>query len=302
MNQSKPAYSWAPKPKSRRTTDIRYSGMSDVAKATDMFLHGRYPTSAVVSNDNDDPDDWSRTFKPKPYKISYNFSPAMTGERKVYGANRPGYPQNFVDNLSVQDWIDHVKEKGIKRVVVLLTKDEMDDYYQQDLLAAYKKEFGNDNVLNVPIKDFSIPKKEQFDKINDWIDSSPLKTVVHCSAGLGRTGQVLKNYLMHKYHMTANKAVSAVEKQGRNPREAEFDLASIKNDRLKAFYQKYDKSPERRVGIPDYTTQAKKEYDTPYGTVRSRYEPFTTEVTPEVTPEVPKKTSRFRDWWNRKMK
>jgi len=43
MNQSKPAFSWAPKPKSGRKVDARYTGMSDVAKATDLYLHGRYP-------------------------------------------------------------------------------------------------------------------------------------------------------------------------------------------------------------------------------------------------------------------
>ncbi len=48
------------------------------------------------------------------------------------------------------------------------------------------------------------------------------KAVVHCSAGLGRTGQALAAWLVYHHNLTERKAIKAVEELNRSPMEAVF--------------------------------------------------------------------------------
>jgi protein-tyrosine phosphatase len=250
----KPTFSWVPQGKKGAPylpLEPQYKPKSQLTKTVNAAM--KY-----------DDEDYDRALAAKyfsnisshlePQKPTYGFSPAAPGEKKVFGANRPGYPYPTVTKDEIKDWIDHMQKKGIKRVVNLLTQNDMEGYYRSDLMAQYQHAFGNENVLNAPIRDFTIPKKETIERINKFIDASPEKTVVHCSAGLGRTGQVLKNYLMHKYHMKNDQAIKTVEKMGRQPREAEFNVPALADlykrdssgkdfhsqERISDFYKKYD--------------------------------------------------------------
>ena len=46
------------------------------------------------------------------------------------------------------------------------------------------------------------------------------RAVVHCSAGIGRTGHVLAAWLVAARGMTNGQAIAAVRATGRNPQEA----------------------------------------------------------------------------------
>ncbi|MEH2143234.1 MAG: hypothetical protein V7K54_13465 [Nostoc sp.] len=65
----------------------------------------------------------------------YKFAPAWENEQVVFGAARPGYTNN-----KVQDWIEFMKYQDIKRVCCLLPDQQL--AYYSELLGTYKQEFG----------------------------------------------------------------------------------------------------------------------------------------------------------------
>lgn len=115
---------------------------------------------------------------------AYNFGPASDEETTVFGAQRPGYPSQQVTAAQVVDWIDFMRTNDIHRVCCLLTNVQMSHY--GDLPGMYR-------------------------------------TVVHCSAGSGRTGHVLAAWLVYRHGLTENEALRAVTHVAdvqRNPFEA----------------------------------------------------------------------------------
>jgi atypical dual specificity phosphatase len=52
--------------------------------------------------------------------------------------------------------------------------------------------------LHVPVVDMGLPTIEQACHVIDAIDSSPSSVMLHCAAGLGRTGTMISLYLTEK--------------------------------------------------------------------------------------------------------
>lgn len=85
----------------------------------------------------------------------FNVGPACVGERFIFGAERPGYPSDPVDDEAVDEWIALMRSEGVERVVCLLDREQLADY-AHDLRDAYREHSGEDRVLWVPISDFSL--------------------------------------------------------------------------------------------------------------------------------------------------
>lgn len=166
----------------------------------------------------------------------FGFGPPSRDEKLIYGAQRPGYPGKFVQKQVADDWISFMKAQGVRRFVCLLSEDELKYYptLSGGLLGLYAAAFGMDNVLWAPTADRQLPTGEAVRHILYFLHDATLKgekSVVHCSAGLGRTGLVLAAWLVYQHNLTERKAIRTVEEQNRSPREAVL-YGSVKENEL----------------------------------------------------------------------
>lgn len=155
--------------------------------------------------------------------MSFNFKPAARDEPIIFGAERPGYPASSVDEGVIRDWILFMKDKNIKRVCCLLSQSQL-DYYDEDLLAVYRQEFGEENICWAPVEDYHLAGihmlKRQILPFLAESDANKERVVVHCSGGIGRTGHILAAWLVHGRRFEVADALSEVKETGRNPFEA----------------------------------------------------------------------------------
>ncbi|AFY55724.1 putative protein-tyrosine phosphatase [Rivularia sp. PCC 7116] len=146
----------------------------------------------------------------------YKFAPASENETIVYGSARPGY-----NDEKVGQWIEFMQSQGIKCVCCLLDRSQLNKY--SNLLDIYQKEFGSKKVCWAAIEDFNLIDSEiLIQNILPFLAEANRqneKVVVHCSAGIGRTGQVLAAWLVYKRGFTNQDAISTVMRIKRNPYE-----------------------------------------------------------------------------------
>lgn len=151
-----------------------------------------------------------------------DLSPASREEEIVYGACRPGYYSMSDSGDVVADWIDQMQEADIGRICCLLESAELEHY--ANLLERYELAFGHEAVRHVPIADYSAvepgPFRTEILPFLKMAETNSEPVVVHCSAGMGRTGQVLALWLALERGYELSEAIREVEIMGRRPLEA----------------------------------------------------------------------------------
>jgi len=147
------------------------------------------------------------------------FETAAPDEEYVYGACEPEWDFGA---STIDAWISFMQERDIERVCCLLSGGQVADH--DNLIERYREAFGTDQVLHAPVKDHTlIPEATFTDDLLPFIEDSVAvdeSVVVHCKAGIGRTGQALAGWLVYAHDYTPKQALQTVSDRHRTPDDA----------------------------------------------------------------------------------
>lgn len=121
-----------------------------------------------------------------------NFSWLLKG--KLAGS---GMPTSYAE-------INWIKKQGV-RSIVTMTEQGLPDAWVHDI-----------EYLHVPTEDLTAPDLEKIDAAVDFIaerikNKEPV--MVHCAAGIGRTGTILASYLIKYQQLSAKEAIQKVRSE-----------------------------------------------------------------------------------------
>jgi len=153
---------------------------------------------------------------------AHRFAPAAPDEKYVYGACAPGWHSAASHGAALTDWITVLHENRVSRVCCLLPGRQLDESGAN--LDRYQSAFGAENVLHAPVPDHhllpaSLLTEEILPFLADAREAEE-KVVVHCLAGIGRTGQVLAAWLVYNRDYGPEQAIETVQEMGRDPMDA----------------------------------------------------------------------------------
>ncbi|UCD98157.1 MAG: dual specificity protein phosphatase family protein [Chloroflexota bacterium] len=109
--------------------------------------------------------------------------------------------------------IQAYQENDISMVVVLTSDEEMDQVTGRRLRSLYQA--SGLEILSFPIPDFNVPDIDLLHQVVAQVSTraqSGQSTVIHCHAGLGRTGMFLACLAKMDMNFTAQEAVAWVRK------------------------------------------------------------------------------------------
>ena len=123
-------------------------------------------------------------------------------------SSRPGRWDKRELPVALADWLARAHGLGIRSIVCLLTQQELLQHYAVhgvDLLGSYRQ--AGFEVAFVPVPDFQWPTIEATDlfTLRTMVSSMPPPWLIHCSAGIDRTGCAV-DYLREKIEVVTASA------------------------------------------------------------------------------------------------
>lgn len=153
---------------------------------------------------------------------AHRFAPAGPREEYVFGACAPGWHSAAGHEAALDDWIEFMTEHDVKRVCCLLPGRQLDTGGAN--IDRYEDAFGEQRVCHAPVPDYRLVSRQQLnEEIIPFLAAArnaEERVVVHCLAGIGRTGQALAAWLIHSRDYGPDRAIETVTEKGRDPRDA----------------------------------------------------------------------------------
>lgn len=128
-----------------------------------------------------------------------------------------GMPTSFEE----MNWI---RNQGVKSIVTM-TEESLPNSWLDEI-----------EYLHIPTEDLTAPDLEKIDSAVDYIDErikNKEPVMVHCAAGIGRTGTILASYLIKYQKMTAKDAIEKLRNE--RPGSVQSDVQEM----AVSMYEKY---------------------------------------------------------------
>jgi protein-tyrosine phosphatase len=127
-------------------------------------------------------------------------------ENQLVRGQRPGYSGERGAKVSqgiVDAWVDDARAFGVRSIICLLAEDQLELYAALPMdLPAYYRNAGF-AVAHVPARDHQQPPltASHLKQIWEAYESLPKPVLIHCSAGIDRTGYAV-NYIKEQVRVT----------------------------------------------------------------------------------------------------
>ncbi len=135
----------------------------------------------------------------------------LTPEQEMMFSRYGIYPYNWIVEgrllasvyPSNESYLKHLKEKEGIELAINLTESPWPENWQK---------LSGIRCLHFPVVDMSVPSLEAAGRIMDEIDNHEGPVMLHCAAGIGRTGTMIGLYLVHR-GMDPEDAIRTVRKK-----------------------------------------------------------------------------------------